>query len=128
MPNGLVFECYLNTDHSDHLNTTTNGPRLVFFCTAFEWLVYYCIFDVKKFYYLMCPPLSFDYRNIEINNIDKLFLFRFRGLLTIPNQSNCKVCLQVHFVDEHALQAQSYIYSRWSYNSVYQSLNLANVP
>ena len=26
---------------------------------------------VKEFYYLMCPPLSFDHRNIEINNTDK---------------------------------------------------------
>ena len=31
--------------------------------------------NVKKFYYLMCPPLSFDHRNIEINNIDKPSLY-----------------------------------------------------
>ena len=30
---------------------------------------------VKKSYYLMCPPLSFDHRNIEINNIDKPSLY-----------------------------------------------------
>ena len=37
--------------------------------------LYYSLFatklNVKKFYYLMCPPLSFDHRNIKINNIDK---------------------------------------------------------
>ena len=26
---------------------------------------------VREFYYLMCPPLSPDHRNIEINNTDK---------------------------------------------------------
>ena len=32
------------------------------------------------------------------------------------NHSNLEVCLQAPFVDERALRAPSYIYSRWSYN------------
>ena len=30
---------------------------------------------VIPFIYLMCPPLSFDHRNIEINNLDKPSLY-----------------------------------------------------
>ena len=30
---------------------------------------------VKEFYYLICPPLSFDHQDIEINNIDKPSLY-----------------------------------------------------
>ena len=44
--------------------------------------------NVKKFYYLMCPPLSFDHRNIEINNIDKSSLY---ARLFIGEQLGCRL-------------------------------------
>ena len=42
MPNVLDFECHLNTEQPNHLNTgLTNGRHLVFLCTGpeFKWLV-----------------------------------------------------------------------------------------
>ena len=54
-------------------------------------------------------------------NIYYLFFFRFKQLQSVQNHSNQKVCLQVCFVDECALQAQSCVtvLVKWTINECY---------
>ena len=53
---------------------------------------------------------------LEMKPVLHLYIYCYLWLLTVPTQSNPKVCIQSHLFGVHTLQAHNYINNRWSYN------------